>query len=135
MPTIVVSTEFCIQKCHGLTPQGVRTLKVSRGPKFELKVCERQKDRPDWTFCFAPNPASWANTVKRFFSKISLRTLKRATFNSLDDLITVIDGCNEHHNTNDAHPFRWSKKTEDLVDAQKKHQKLQDRHREKESHH
>ncbi len=50
-----------------------------------------------------------------------------AIFNSLDECIAAIEGYIEHHNSNDARPFRWSKAPEDLVEAWKKgHQKLQE---------
>ena len=53
--------------------------------------------------------------------------LKHAIFNSLDECIAAIESYIEHHNANDARPFRWSKKPEDLVEAWKKgHQKLKE---------
>ena len=61
------------------------------------------------------------------FSKLSRQRLKQAVFNSLDECIAAIEGYTEHHNTNDARPFRWSKAPEDHVEAWKKgHQKLQE---------
>ena len=68
------------------------------------------------------------NAVEGFFSKLSRQRLKHAIiFNSLDECIAAIEGYIEHHNTNDARPFHWSKAPEDLVEAWKKgHQKLQE---------
>ncbi|MCY4138150.1 MAG: IS630 family transposase, partial [Rhodobacteraceae bacterium] len=74
-----------------------------------------------------PTSASWMTAVEGFFSKLSRQRLKHAIFNSLDECIAAIEGCIEHHNANDARPFRWSKAPEDLVEAWKKgHQKLQE---------
>ena len=81
--------------------------------------------QPQLGIHFTPISASWMNTVEGFFSKLSRQRHKNAIFNSLDECITAIEGYIEHHNTNDARPFRWSKEPEDLVEAWKKgHQKL-----------
>ncbi len=91
------------------------------------EVNEWLKDNANWTFHFAPTSASWMNAVEGFFSRLSRQRLKHAIFNSLDECIAAIEGYIEHHNANDARPFRWSKKPEDLVEAWKKgHQKLQE---------
>ena len=91
------------------------------------EVNEWLKDNANWTFHFTPTSASWMNAVEGFFSKLSRQRLKHAIFNSLDECIAAIEGYIEHHNANDARPFRWSKKPEDLVEAWKKgHQKLQE---------
>ena len=89
------------------------------------EVSEWLKDHSDWMFHFTPAPASWMNAVEGFFSKFSRQRLKHAVFNSADECIAAIEGHIEHHNANDARPFRWSKKPKDLVEAWKKgHQKL-----------
>ena len=67
------------------------------------------------------------NAVEGFFSKLSMPRIKYTIFNSLDEFIAAIEGYIKHHNTNDARPFRWSKKPEDLLEVWKKgHQKLQE---------
>ena len=91
------------------------------------EVNEWLKGNANWTFHFTPTSASWMTAVEGFFSKLSRQRLKYAIFNSLDECIAAIEGYIEHHNTNDARPFRWSKAPEDLVEAWKKrHQKLQE---------
>jgi len=61
-----------------------------------------------------------------FFSKRARQRLKNAVFDSLDACIAAIAGYIEHPNANDARPFRWSRKPEDLVKAWKSgHQKLE----------
>ena len=91
------------------------------------EVHEWLKGRPDWKFHFTPTSASWMNAVEGFFSKLSRQRLKHAVFDSLDECIAAIEGYITHHNANDASPFRWSRKPEDLVKAWKRgHHKLQE---------
>ena len=91
------------------------------------EVHEWLKGRPDWQFHFTPTSASWMNAVEGFFSKLARQRLKDAVFDSLDECIAAIEGYIKHHNANDARPFRWSRKPEDLVEAWKRgHQKLQE---------
>ena len=83
------------------------------------EVNEWLKGNANWTFHFTPTSASWMNAVEGFFSKLSRQRLKHEIFNSLDECIAAIEGYIEHHNVNDARPFRWSKKPEDFVEAWK----------------
>ena len=100
------------------------------------EVNEWLKDHKSWTFHFTPTSASWMNAVEGFFSKLSRQRLKPAIFNSVDERIAAIKGHIEHHNANDARPFRWSKKPEDLVEAWKRDTRsCRNWHREKESDH
>ena len=57
------------------------------------------------------------NAVEGLFSKLSGRRLKHAVFNPLDERVAAIAGCIEHRIANDARPFRWNGKPEDLVVA------------------
>ena len=74
-----------------------------------------------------PTSASWMNAVEGFFSKLARQRLKNAVLDSLDECVEAIDGYIEHHNADDARPFRWSRKPEDLADAWKRgyYQKLE----------
>ncbi len=66
------------------------------------------------------------NAVEGFFSRLSRQRLKHAIFNSPGECIAATESCTRHHNANHTHPFRWSKKPEDFVEAWKRgHQKLQ----------
>ena len=60
------------------------------------------------------------NAVLGFFSKLSRQRLNDAIINSHDRCFTAIEDYIEHHNANDARPFRWSKKSEDFGEAWKK---------------
>ncbi len=75
---------------------------------------------------YTPSTA-WMRAVEGFFATLSRQRRKPAIFNSLGKCIAAIETYIEHHNANDARPFRWSKKPEDLVEAWRKgHQKLQE---------
>ena len=89
------------------------------------EVYQWLKDKDNWTFHFTPTSASWMNAVEGFFSKLARQRLKNAIFNSLDECIEAIEYFIEHHNENNAQPFKWSKKPEDIVAAWKRgYQKL-----------
>ena len=84
------------------------------------------RDRPDWTFHFTPTSASWMNAVEGFFSRLTRQRLKNAVFDSLDECTATIESYIEHHNCNDARPFRWSGNPKSLVESLKRgYQKLQ----------
>ena len=98
-------------------------------PLFILLLLSHRNIKTTATFTFHFNPASapWMNAAEGFFSKPSRQRLKDAVFDSLDECIAVIEGFIEHHNANDARPFRRSRKPEDLVEAWKRgHQKQQE---------
>ena len=75
--------------------------------------------RTTFAFHFTPTSAFWLNAVVGFVSKLSRQRLKHAIFNSLDRCISAIEDNIEHHNANDARPFRWSKKSEDFGGMEK----------------
>jgi transposase len=64
---------------------------------------------------FTPTSGSWLNLVECFFSIITRQAIRRATFASVDDLVstieTYIDAWNE-----DSHPFTWTKPADELLD-------------------
>lgn len=112
---------------EGIAPEtpvhGIRDTVASHR---SAEVHEGRKGRPDWTVHFTPTSASRMNAVAGFFSKRARQRLKNAVFDSLDACIAAIAGYIEHPNANDARPFRWSRKPEDLVEAWKRgHQKLE----------
>ena len=91
------------------------------------EVSEWLKSNAGRTFRFTPAPASWMNAVEGFFSRLSRQRLGHAVFSPPAGCVAAIEGCIEHHNANDARPFRWSRKPEDLVEALRKgRRKLQE---------
>ncbi len=91
---------------------------VSSHKSAEVHQC--LKDKENWMFHFTPTSASWMNAVEGFFSKLARQRLKNAIFNSLDECIEAIEYFIEHHNENNAQPFKWSKEPEDIVASWKR---------------
>lgn len=59
-------------------------------------------------FVYTPRHASWLNQVEIWFSILSRRALKRASFTSLEDLEKRLIAFIEYFNTVLAKPFRWT---------------------------
>ena len=57
---------------------------------------------------YTPRHASWLNQVEIWFSILSRRAIKRASFTSLDDLRQRLLDFIEYFNTVLAKPFRWT---------------------------
>ncbi len=110
--------EFVSEGIEPGTPVHVILDNVS--PHKSAEANEWLKDNANWTFHFTPTSASSMNAVESFFSTLAWQRFKHAIFDSLDGCIAAIEGYIEHHNTDDARPFRWSKAPEDLVEAWKK---------------
>jgi len=60
-------------------------------------------------FYFTPTSASWLNQIEIWFGILSRKTLKGASFNSLDELKKAIEAFIKHHNQK-AQPFKWRKR-------------------------
>jgi transposase len=71
---------------------------------------------PCWTFDFTRTSASWLNTVKGFFAKLTRRRLQRAVFHSLVDLQAVINRYLADHNANPK-PFAWTADPNTIIAA------------------
>ena len=85
------------------------------------------KGRPDRTFHFTPTSASWTDAAGGFFPELARQRLKNAVLDPPAGCVAAIEGYIAHHNANDARPFRWSRRPEDLVAACRRgHQKLQE---------
>ena len=115
-----------ILRRHGLKPHQVKTFKVSRDPRFEIKVrdvvgrtVERHRSAEFLAFL--------DHVAEGFFSRPVRQRLKNAVFDSLDACGAAIEGYIEHHNARDVRPFRWSRSPEDLVESWRRgHSKLQE---------
>ena len=105
----------------------VRAILDNVSARKSAEVHEWLKRHPDRTFHFTPTSASRASAIEGFSSNLSRQRLGNAVFNSVDECIAAVEDCIEHHDANDARPFRWSGKPGDLVEAWKKeHQKQQE---------
>jgi transposase len=63
---------------------------------------------PQVHFHFTPTHASWMNMVEVWFSLLSRRALRGASFTSVEQLGQAIRAFVEAHNQ-DSHPFNWTK--------------------------
>lgn len=59
-------------------------------------------------FVYTPIHASWANQVEIWFSILSRRVLKHASFPSIAALTSEVRAFIAHWNRAEAHPFRWT---------------------------
>ena len=59
-------------------------------------------------FVYTPRHASWLNQVEIWFSILSRRALKRASFTSLEDLEKRLTDFIDYFNSVLAKPFRWT---------------------------
>ncbi|MCP4470661.1 MAG: IS630 family transposase [Gammaproteobacteria bacterium] len=59
-------------------------------------------------FVYTPRHCSWLNQVEIWFSILARRLLKRASFNSLDDLKQRVLSFIEYFNAVLAKPFKWT---------------------------
>jgi len=86
----------------GLLPAGGGAvgLPVAKNPRVQLH--------------FTPTSGSWLNLVEIFFGIITRQAIRRGTFTSVKDLITVIetfiDGWNER-----CEPFTWTKTADEII--------------------
>ena len=59
-------------------------------------------------FVYTPRHSSWLNQVEIWFSILSRRALKRASFKSLEDLEKRLQDFIEYFNKVLAKPFKWT---------------------------
>ncbi|MCP4499353.1 MAG: IS630 family transposase, partial [Deltaproteobacteria bacterium] len=59
-------------------------------------------------FVYTPRHCSWLNQVEIWFSILARRLLKRASFNSLDDLKQRVLSFIEYFNAVLAKPIKWT---------------------------
>ena len=65
-------------------------------------------------FCFVYTPihASWMNQVEVWFSIIERRIFRHGSFKSYRHIKQATEGFIDHWNTKEAHPFRWTWRSE-----------------------
>lgn len=81
------------------------------------KVRQWLARHPRWTFHFTPTSCSWLNAVEGFFAKLTRRRLKHGVFHSVVDLQATINRFIKEHNANEAKPFVWRAKPDDISAA------------------
>ena len=84
-------------------------------PRPDEKTLDTRHKRRAWLedptrrirFQFTPRHASWLNPIEKWFSILARRLLRRASFQSLDELSRRIHHFIDHYNTRLARPFRF----------------------------
>lgn len=84
-------------------------------PRPDEKTLNSRQKRRAWLenparrirFQFTPRHASWLNPIEKWFSVLARRLLRRASFNSLDELSRRIHHFIDHYNTVLARPYRY----------------------------
>ena len=84
-------------------------------------------DKPRWTFHFTPTSCSWLNAVEGFFSKLTRQALRRGVFQSVEDLIAIIDRYIAHAN-DDPKPFVWTASAASIMAKLKMHYPSESKH-------
>jgi transposase len=70
--------------------------------------------RARWHLHFTPTSASWLNLIEGWFSVLTRKALRDASFTSVTELEATIDTWASHWN-NDPQPFIWTKTVDDII--------------------
>lgn len=83
------------------------------------KVKAWLKRNPRFHVHFTPTSASWLNMVERFFRDLTVNSLRRGVFRSVDELVEGIEEHIRAHNNNPK-PFIWTAKASDILEKVKR---------------
>jgi transposase len=83
------------------------------------KVTAWQKRNPRFHFHFTPTSASWLNMVERFFRDLTVRSLRRGVFRSIEELTAAIYAHIDAHNAQPK-PFVWTATASDILEKVKR---------------
>lgn len=67
-----------------------------------------------FTFHFTPTSASWMNQVETWFGILTRQAIRRGSFGSVKELITMIDAFTEQWNAGSS-PFAWVKTADEIL--------------------
>lgn len=83
------------------------------------KVTAWQRRNSRFHFHFTPTSASWLNMVERFFRDLTVNSIRRGVFRSVEELISAIE---EHLAVHNAHPkpFVWTATASDILEKVKR---------------
>jgi transposase len=109
------SREFCelLELLDGRTPRGqpIHLILDPVSSHWSAEVAAWLDNHPQRTFVFhfLPVHASWLSFIEVWFSILSRKCLRRASFADAITATTAIDGFMTTYNTHLAHPFEWKK--------------------------
>ncbi len=83
------------------------------------KVKAWQNRNPRFHFHFTPTSSSWLNMVERFFRDLTVQSLRRGVFRSVDDLTDAIENHITSHNVAPK-PFIWTATASDILEKVKR---------------
>jgi len=83
------------------------------------KVRAWQKRHPRFHFHFTPTSASWLNMIERFFRDLTVQSLRRGVFRSVEELTAAIHAHIAVHNSNPK-PFVWTASASDILEKVKR---------------
>jgi transposase len=69
---------------------------------------------PRFHIHFTPTSASWINMVERFFSKITVKMIRRSSFNNIEELDNAILNFIAVHNENPK-VYTWTKDADTII--------------------
>jgi len=95
-----IVAEYNVKEIH-VVLDNLRTHK----PKRDMWLARNKKVQ----FHYTPTHASWLNQVEVWFSILSRKVLKKASFTSVQQVRKAIDSFSKAYNK-DAAPFEWTKK-------------------------
>lgn len=90
--------------------------------------------RARWHLHFTPTSASWLNLIEGWFSVLTRKALRDASFTSTRQLEAAIDVWASHWN-DDPQPFVWTKTVDDIITKVKRGRATLDRVTESATHH
>jgi transposase len=83
------------------------------------KVKRWQKRNPRFHFHFTPTSASWLNMVERFFRDLTVNSVRRGVFHSVEELTQAIEEHIAVHNSAPK-PFVWTATASDILEKVKR---------------
>lgn len=78
--------------------------------RIHRRCDEWLKTHPNVKFHYTPTSASWLNMVEIWFSILSRKVLKDASFDSVGELKSAIVAYMKAYNEHGAYPFQWRKR-------------------------
>jgi transposase len=97
----------------GKTP--LRLIVDNYGTHKQPKVKQWLEKHPRFNLHFTPTSSSWLNLVERWFREITEKRIRRDSFESVPELIAVIEEYLSITNSNPK-PFVWHKSAQTIID-------------------